>query len=212
MTEDVGSEHPPLKVVSVDLELSALEYATRGAQMIADLQTRNGLMDEEMEQDAPSCIMSILALVTGRIGQVRRIIRGEENPAHIWAPHNSVEDPATHGEFDGDMVLFPWDSFRLPLIMWNPTAMGAEVPRERRGREVAPEASGPQEDKPGEPSASGPFGPEPIPAHGQEAKPTDGAGEGAPSVSPPEAPEGKRKRGPARQHGSRSKAPRKAAQ
>jgi hypothetical protein len=156
MTEEVGSEsYPPLRVVSLDLELSALEHATRGAQILADLQTRHGLLDEEMEQDTPICIMSILALVTGRIGQVRRVIRGEENPAHIWAPHNSVEDPATHGEFDGDMVLFPWDSLRLPLVMWQPTAKSTEVPREHRAKEPKRrKVTAPHEPAPEAPSTS----------------------------------------------------------
>ncbi len=100
--------------------------------MLADLQARRELPDAKMERDAPACILSVLSLVTERIGQLRRVVRNEENPGNLWAPHNAVEDPETSGEYPGDIVLFSWGSHRLPLVMWGDRG---------KAREVAPEAS-----------------------------------------------------------------------
>lgn len=53
--------------------------------MLADLQTRRDLSDAEMERNAPACSMSVLALATEHLGQLRRVVRNEENPANVWA-------------------------------------------------------------------------------------------------------------------------------
>ncbi len=146
MTEENGSTTSPL-ALSLDLELGTLASATRGAQILADLQSRQGLLDTELEQAASDCIMSMLALVVERIGQLRRVVRNEENPALLWAPHNSVEDPATSGEFPEDIVLFSWNSLRLPLVMWNPYPQekASRAPREcktRSQKDAATESPG----------------------------------------------------------------------
>ncbi|RKG72686.1 hypothetical protein [Corallococcus terminator] len=77
--------------------------------------------------------MSMLALVIERIGQLRRVVRNEEDPAHLWAPHNAVEDPATSGESAEDIVLFFWNSLPVPVVTWNPHPQ-EEAPREPKGR------------------------------------------------------------------------------
>jgi hypothetical protein len=100
--------------------------------MLADLHARRDLPDAEMERNAPACIVSVLALATERLGQLRRVVRNEENPANLWAPHNTVEAPETSGEFPGDIVLFSWDSHRLPLVMWGDR--GVEAQEEAKGR------------------------------------------------------------------------------
>ncbi|WP_224249456.1 hypothetical protein [Hyalangium gracile] len=158
MEEENGpSSHPPGTVVSLDLELGTLATAIQGARMLADLQARRDLPDAEMERDAPACIVSVLALATERIGQLRRVVRNEENPGNLWAPHNAVEDPATSGEFPGDIVLFSWGSHRLPLVMWEPRGMerqgnakkrASKAPkgRSRKARGAAPESSEVSED------------------------------------------------------------------
>ena len=149
MGEENGLSSPPRGVVvSLDLELGTLAAAIQGAQMLADLQARRDLPDEEMERDAPACVMSVLALATERIGQLRRVVRNEENPANLWAPHNAVEDPETSGEYPGDIVLFSWGSHRLPLVMWGDRG---------KAREVAPASSeASQGDSPREPAPSAP--------------------------------------------------------
>jgi hypothetical protein len=146
MTEENGFSTPPLRVVSLDMELLTLSGAARGAQILVGLQAQKALFGDQ-ERDASSGVFSILALVTERIGQLQRVIRNEENPAHLWAPHNAVEDPATTGEFDGDILLFPWGSHRAPLIMWNcRTTEGTEAPKEQKAR--GPKARKPEEAAP----------------------------------------------------------------
>jgi outer membrane biosynthesis protein TonB len=118
MTEESGfSITPRPLVVSLDLELAALSGATLGAQLLADLHARKEL-DEEQERDAPVGVYSVLALVRERISQLRRVVRDEEDPATLWASHNTVEDPAISGDFSGDIVLFSRASGRVPLVMW----------------------------------------------------------------------------------------------
>ncbi|RYZ17065.1 MAG: hypothetical protein EOO70_02965 [Myxococcaceae bacterium] len=118
--------------MSLDLELGTLATAIQGARMLADLHARRDLPDAEMERNAPACIVSVLALATERLGQLRRVVRNEEDPANLWNPHNAVEDPETLGEFHGDIVLFSWGSHRLPLVMWG--APGVEAQEESKGR------------------------------------------------------------------------------
>ena len=154
--------------MSLDLELGTLATAIQGAQMLADLQARRDLPDTEMERDAPACIMSMLTLARERLGQLRRVVRNEENPANLWAPHNAVEDPEMSGEFPGDIVLFSWGSHRLPLVMWGNRGMeihgeptkragkGAKV-KSRKAREAAP--ASPEvalDERPREPAPSAP--------------------------------------------------------
>jgi hypothetical protein len=168
MGEENGLSNFPPAVVSLDLELGTLATAIQGAKMLADLQARRDLPDAEMERDAPACIVSMLALATERLRQLRRVVRNEENPANLWAPHNAVEDPETSGEFPGDIVLFSWRSLRLPLVMWgdrgmepqgdpNKRARKAPKRRNRKARGVAPVASeAPQSEIPGVTSPSAP--------------------------------------------------------
>jgi hypothetical protein len=78
---EVRSREP--MAVSLDLELLTLANATRGAEILADYQTRQGFMDDESEEDAPMAVFSILSLVGSRLEQLRRVIRGEENPEFI---------------------------------------------------------------------------------------------------------------------------------
>jgi hypothetical protein len=164
MTEEVEFRNPKPRVVSLDLELSTLASATRGAQLLADLQTRRGLMDEHMEEAAPMCVFSILALVEGRIEQLRRVVRSEENPANIWATHNEVAVPESLGDFEGDIILFSWNTLRVPLVICSPSRMGTktETPRKPKTKSrkakttkgATPVSSTPQSRESKEPSAS----------------------------------------------------------
>ncbi len=133
MTEEMDRTSAPA-VVSIDLELATVAGATRGAQLLAELLANHAL-DGTSEREAPSGIFSILALVTERIGQLRRVIRNEETPAHLWAPHNGVVDPTTSDEFSGDIVLFASGPLRFPVVMWGVREdEPQEEPKRRSGR------------------------------------------------------------------------------
>ncbi|ATB32733.1 hypothetical protein [Melittangium boletus] len=188
MPEETVTRTPNPLVVSLDLELLALANATRGAEILADYQTRQGFMDDEAEQDAPVAVFSILSLVGGRLDQLRRVIRGEEDPAHIWAPHNAVAFPESLADTEGDIVLFPWSAYGKPMVLARPS-MGGPAPEERarepkgkepkgrkapkdpKGKEAAPEAPGIQagqpEGKEAVPEAPG------IPGKGSKGSPPE---------------------------------------
>jgi hypothetical protein len=107
----------------------------RGAEILADYQIRQGYLDEESEKDAPECVFSILSLLGGRLEQVRRVIRGEEDPELIWGPHNAISLPESLADVDGDIVLFPWNARGMPLILARPSGWGLE-PEEREERQA----------------------------------------------------------------------------
>jgi hypothetical protein len=121
MTEESAFSGPEPRAVSLDLELSTLATATRGAEILADYQSRHGFLDEASEVDAPGCIMSILALVGGRLQQLRRVVRGEENPSHMRTPHNAITLPESLADLEGDIILFPWNCRGMPLVLARPT-------------------------------------------------------------------------------------------
>jgi len=152
MTDESGVSFSP-QVVSVDLELLTLSGATRGAQTLADLLAQKAL-DPRDERDAPTGIFSILALVRNRIELLRRCIRNEMDPAHLWAPHNAVEDPAVSGEFPGDIILFSRNSLRAPMIMWGVRVEGEEPPRGPQRKVTVPGDSSAQEGDRKEPGPS----------------------------------------------------------
>jgi hypothetical protein len=154
MEEENGLSSPPRGgVVSLDLELGTLATAIQGAGMLADLQARRELPDEKMERDASACILSVLSLVTERIGQLRRVVRNEENPGNLWARHNAVEDPETSGEYPGDIVLFSWGSHRLPLVMWGDRGKAREV---APASSEVPQGESPRESAPSAPASNDP--------------------------------------------------------
>lgn len=132
--------YTPRKVVSLNLELSTLEHATRGAQILSDLQATGGFPDDDSERAAPLCITAMLTLLGVRLRHLRRVVRGEENPAHLWEPHNSAGDAETLA--DGEDVFLPaWDTRSLTGISPGAPA-GREAVRPRRkptrGKRQAP--------------------------------------------------------------------------
>ncbi|MBM7117660.1 hypothetical protein [Archangium primigenium] len=133
MPEETEARSPDPMAVSLDLELLTLADAIRGAEMLADYQARQGFMDEASEKDAPVCVFSILSLVGGRLKQLRRVVRGEEDPVHLWGPHNETDLPETLAEGVGDIILFPWKARGRPLVFARPSTWRVE-PEEKKGR------------------------------------------------------------------------------
>jgi len=82
-------------------------------------------------------VVSILSMVAGRLGQLRRVIRGEEDPARIWAPHNAGTLTGSLADFDGDIILFAWKARGMPLVLARPSAWGVEPQEKRSGRRWA---------------------------------------------------------------------------
>lgn len=196
MTAETEVRKPEPRVVSLDLELATLESATRGAEILADLESRHGLMDEDMEEDTPVSIMSILALVGGRFEQLRRVIRGEEDPGNIWGPQNAIGLPESLADVDGDILLFAWNACGMPLVLARPSGWGLD-PEEREKRKAmgqegwtAKESKGSEAQKAKE--SKGPPGRkvqrQKTKAKEQAPEPPGAEGE-APKETPPSGPE-----------------------
>jgi hypothetical protein len=90
--------------VSLNLELSNLEHALRGAALLAELLGNYDLPDEETQRMAPHCIVAQVSLVNARLRHVGRVIRGEEDSETLWAPHNATSPSPLPGD-DGDVRL-----------------------------------------------------------------------------------------------------------
>ena len=114
--------------VSLNLELSNLEHALRGASLLAELLANHNLPDEETQRMAPHCIAAQLALVDARLRHLGRIIRGEEDAETLWAPHNATSSSPRPGD-DEDVRLV----VKLPPSLPRSTGKTAERrPRSRR--------------------------------------------------------------------------------
>ncbi|WP_426746267.1 hypothetical protein VZQ01_40095 [Myxococcus faecalis] len=94
------------KVVSLNLELANLEHALRGAHLLAELLANNDLPTEDADRQAPRSIVAILALADSRLQQLRRVIRGEADARHLWAPHNAISPEPLPGD-EEDVRLEP---------------------------------------------------------------------------------------------------------
>jgi len=114
--------------VSLNLELSNLEHALRGASLLAELLANHNLPDEETQRMAPHCIAAQLALVDARLRHLGRVIRGEEDAETLWAPHNATNSSPRPGD-DEDVRLV----VKLPPSLPRSTGKTAErKPRSRR--------------------------------------------------------------------------------
>ncbi|AFE05826.1 hypothetical protein COCOR_04425 [Corallococcus coralloides DSM 2259] len=94
------------KVVSLNLELANLEHALRGAHLLAELLANNDMPTEDADRQAPRSIVAILALADSRLQQLRRVIRGEADARHLWAPHNAISPEPLPGD-EEDVRLEP---------------------------------------------------------------------------------------------------------
>jgi len=97
--------------------------------MLADLQARRELTDAKMERDAPACIFSVLSLVTERIGQLRRVVRNEENPGQLVGPSQRGGGPR-------DERRIPRGS--RPVLVGLPPAAPSPNAGQLRGRALHP--------------------------------------------------------------------------
>jgi hypothetical protein len=130
------------KAVSLTAELAEVRCAIEGARFIADALATHSLDSREQELQAPVSINAILTLAELRLHQIERVLRGEEDPQHLWAPHNDV----TSGDGEGDaqdLVLRPWSQAKEtkePAARKKPER---SEPRKRRGQAPPPEPEPP---------------------------------------------------------------------
>jgi hypothetical protein len=145
------------KAVSLTAELAEVRCAIEGARFIADALATHSLDSREQELQAPVSITAILVLAELRLQQVERVLRGEEDPQHLWAPHNDVT-PESGEEDAQDVVLRPWNQAKETK---EPAARRkTERPGPRRRREKAPP---PQPEPPVQPVGGEPSPPAETP-------------------------------------------------
>jgi hypothetical protein len=105
-----GEPRRPLRI-SLESELSNLSYCVRAVEVLTGQLEARAYGDEESERDAPSCIRAMAGLVGARMELIRSVIHGEQNPALLWEPYNSVTDHMVipPGE---DIILTEWTAKR----------------------------------------------------------------------------------------------------
>lgn len=94
------------ELVSLAAELSHLGDAMNAATLLSQALTEGELSTAEATAQAPAAIIAVLSLVRERLLQVRRTLRGAEDPANIRTPRNATGEPQP-GD-DPDVVLRPW--------------------------------------------------------------------------------------------------------
>lgn len=101
-----GSAREPEKLVSLAAELSHLGDAVNAGTLLSQAMVEGTLSTAEATAQAPSAITAVLGLVHARLMQVRRVLRGAEDPENIRTPSNATGEPQP-GD-DPDVVLRPW--------------------------------------------------------------------------------------------------------
>jgi hypothetical protein len=95
------------KAISLSAEMAEIRNAVERARFLADELATGGMEDRKRELQAPLTISAILVLVELRLHQVERVLRGEEDPLLLWAPHNDVS-PIQAEDEEHDLVLRSW--------------------------------------------------------------------------------------------------------
>jgi hypothetical protein len=93
-------------LVSLSAELSHLGNAVTAAALLTESLALDSLPSEEAKAQVPSAVTAVLELVQTRLAQMRRVLRGAEDPAALLSPHNATGEPRP-GD-DADVVLRPW--------------------------------------------------------------------------------------------------------
>ncbi|NNC16685.1 hypothetical protein HJC22_13265 [Corallococcus exiguus] len=92
--------------ISLAAELAHVGDAVNAAAIISECLSLEVLPSEEAQAQAPTAIYAILGLVHARLIQVRRVLRGAEDPARLRSPRSATGEPQP-GD-DPDVVLRPW--------------------------------------------------------------------------------------------------------
>jgi hypothetical protein len=130
------------KAIRLSAELAEVRCAVEGARFIADALATHSLDSREQELQAPVSITAILALAVLRLYQVERVLRGEEDPQHLWAPHNDVTPDKDEGDAR-DVVLHPWAQADEKAEPASRKKAKQSRPRKRRGQAPPPEPEPP---------------------------------------------------------------------
>ena len=88
--------------VRLGWELATLEAALEGARILTDATRHGGLQTEHDDRAALPAASAITSLVTLRMRDLCRVLRGEKDADDFSAPHNQTDggDPG-----DGDVIL-----------------------------------------------------------------------------------------------------------
>ncbi|WP_244224580.1 hypothetical protein [Corallococcus sicarius] len=140
------------KAISLSAELAEIRNAVEGARFLADELATGGLEDRKRELQAPLTISAILVLVELRLHQVERVLRGEEDPLLLWAPHNDVSLIQAEDE-EHDLVLRSWGKpgeAEEPSLRRKASQSPAQGTTRRTGPspEASPKQPGEGEDQP----------------------------------------------------------------
>ncbi|WNZ59558.1 hypothetical protein QEG98_26320 [Myxococcus sp. MxC21-1] len=94
------------ELVSLAAELAHVGDAVNAAAILSECVSQDLLPSEEAQTQAPTAITAVLGLVHARLLQVRRVLRGTEDPAAIRTSRSARGEPQL-GD-DPDVVLRPW--------------------------------------------------------------------------------------------------------
>lgn len=91
-----------MKRVRLGWELATLEAALEGARILTDATRHGGLHTEHDDRVALPAASAITSLVTLRMRDLCRVLRGEKDVSDVLAPHNQTDadDPG-----DDDLIL-----------------------------------------------------------------------------------------------------------
>lgn len=105
-TSAESAEELAEELISLSGELAGLTDVVYGAAIISECLSQDLLPHDEAQVQAPIAITAILGLVHARLIQVRRVLRGAEDPATLRTARSAMGEPQ-EGD-DPDVLLRPW--------------------------------------------------------------------------------------------------------
>ena len=96
---------PDTKTISLNDELLNLGDALDAVMILAAALQNEGLSTEDDQRRAPGAILAVATLVSCRLKNLRRLLRGTLDADGFWGPHNAAPTRLSAG--DEPDVLIP---------------------------------------------------------------------------------------------------------
>jgi hypothetical protein len=98
---------PTTKVCSLALELQQLEHAAEAATVLTNLVRDNRAANDDEVTRLPVLAGAVVSLLGSRLRDLRRIIRGQRDPAEFWSPTCDTS-PTANAADDADVRFPAW--------------------------------------------------------------------------------------------------------
>lgn len=98
---------PSTKVCSLAFELEQLEHAAEAATVLTNLVRDNRAANHDEATKIPVLSGAVVSLLGSRLRDLRRVVRGQRDPAEFWSPACDTAPTMEAGD-DADVRFPAW--------------------------------------------------------------------------------------------------------